>query len=85
MPGTFFLVANLIALSLSLTLKIEANPNPFIAKDEDFARSAAEAGIEYDPLIQWILHFGLGDSLHNICEDNGAGVGKNLLLSVGIF
>lgn len=34
---------------------IEANPNPSLAEDEDFAQSAAEAGIEYDRLIQKIL------------------------------
>jgi D-alanine-D-alanine ligase len=41
---------------------IEANPNPFIAKDEDYARLAAKAGVEYDPLIQRILQFGLGEN-----------------------
>lgn len=38
---------------------IEVNPNPFIAKDEDFALSAAKAGIPYDSLIQKILNYGL--------------------------
>lgn len=38
---------------------LEANPNPFIAKDEDFALSAAKAGIEYEDLIQRILNYGL--------------------------
>jgi D-alanine-D-alanine ligase len=37
---------------------IEANPNPHISKDEDFAKSAAKAGIEYEPLIQKILNYG---------------------------
>lgn len=36
---------------------IEVNPNPFIAKDEDFAKAAAKAGFEYDLLIQKILHY----------------------------
>jgi D-alanine-D-alanine ligase and related ATP-grasp enzymes len=36
---------------------LEANPNPFIARDEDFARSAAKAGIEYEPLIKKILQY----------------------------
>jgi D-alanine-D-alanine ligase len=34
---------------------IEANPNPSLAKDEDFAQSAAAAGMDYDSLIQAIL------------------------------
>jgi len=34
---------------------IEANPNPSLAEDEDFAQSAANAGIGYDALIQEIL------------------------------
>ena len=35
---------------------IEANPNPSLAADEDFAQSAAEAGTAYDALIQEILN-----------------------------
>jgi D-alanine-D-alanine ligase len=38
---------------------IEANPNPQIAKGEDFAESAAAAGISYDSLIQRIVNLGL--------------------------
>jgi D-alanine-D-alanine ligase len=34
---------------------IEANPNPSLAEDEDFARSASDAGVAYDALIQEIL------------------------------
>lgn len=34
---------------------IEANPNPSLACDEDFAQSAGAAGIEYDVLIQKLL------------------------------
>jgi D-alanine-D-alanine ligase len=34
---------------------IEANPNPSLAADEDFAQSAAAAGVTYDALIQNIL------------------------------
>jgi D-alanine-D-alanine ligase len=34
---------------------IEANPNPSLAHDEDFARAAAAAGMGYDALIQQIL------------------------------
>lgn len=34
---------------------IEANPNPSLAADEDFAQSALAAGIDYDALIQKLL------------------------------
>lgn len=34
---------------------IEANPNPSLARDEDFAQAALLAGLEYDVLIQKIL------------------------------
>lgn len=34
---------------------IEANPNPSLAHDEDFAQAAGAAGISYDALIQQIL------------------------------
>ncbi len=38
---------------------IEANPNPQIAKGEDFAASAAKIGVGYDSLLQRILNLGL--------------------------
>ena len=38
---------------------LEANPNPALASDEDFADSAARAGIEYGPLLQRIVNLGL--------------------------
>jgi D-alanine-D-alanine ligase len=34
---------------------IEANPNPSLARGDDFARSAAAAGLDYETLIQRIL------------------------------
>jgi D-alanine-D-alanine ligase len=34
---------------------IEANPNPSLARGDDFARSAATAGMNYETLIQRIL------------------------------
>jgi D-alanine-D-alanine ligase len=34
---------------------IEANPNPSLAKDEDFAQSAVAGGMDYDGLISAIL------------------------------
>jgi D-alanine-D-alanine ligase len=34
---------------------IEANPNPSLARGDDFARSAAAAGIDYESLIERIL------------------------------
>ena len=38
---------------------IEANPNPQIARTEDFAESAAKAGIPYPALLQKILTTGI--------------------------
>jgi D-alanine-D-alanine ligase len=38
---------------------IEANANPDLARDEDFADSARAAGIEYPALLQKILNLGL--------------------------
>ena len=38
---------------------LEANPNPNIAKEEDFALSAKAAGIQYDELLQKALTLGL--------------------------
>jgi D-alanine-D-alanine ligase len=34
---------------------IEANPNPSLAKEDDFAQAAAQVGIGYEALIQKIL------------------------------
>jgi len=34
---------------------IEANPNPSLARDDDFAQAASAAGLDYDVLIQKIL------------------------------
>jgi len=38
---------------------LEANPNPQIAKDEDFALSAKHIGIEYPDLIEQLIRFGI--------------------------
>ena len=38
---------------------LEANPNPQIARGEDFAASADKAGVGYDALLQRILNLGL--------------------------
>lgn len=38
---------------------IEANPNPMLAADEDFALSAAKAGLAFPQLIHRILRLGL--------------------------
>lgn len=38
---------------------LEANPNPQIAEDEDFAQSALHAGIKYPDLIAQLMQFGL--------------------------
>jgi D-alanine-D-alanine ligase len=38
---------------------IEANPNPILANDEDFAQSAAKAGVPYPRLIDRITRLGM--------------------------
>jgi D-alanine-D-alanine ligase len=38
---------------------LEANPNPQIARGEDFAASAEKAGLTYDAMLQRILNLGL--------------------------
>ncbi|PYL42293.1 MAG: hypothetical protein DMF42_07320, partial [Verrucomicrobia bacterium] len=38
---------------------IEANPNPILADDEDFALSAARAGLPYPQLIDRIVRLGM--------------------------
>jgi D-alanine-D-alanine ligase len=38
---------------------IEANPNPMLAEEEDFAQSAQKAGISYPQLIDRIIRLGL--------------------------
>jgi len=37
---------------------LEANPNPQIARDEDFARSAMHAGMRYEDLLQKLITLG---------------------------
>ena len=38
---------------------LEANPNPQIAKDEDFALSAKHVGMDYPALIEQLMQFGM--------------------------
>jgi D-alanine-D-alanine ligase len=38
---------------------LEANPNPQIAKDEDFALSAKHTGVDYAELIEQLMRFGM--------------------------
>src|SRR6202030_3857125 len=38
---------------------IEANPNPILAEDEDFAQSAGKAGLAYPQLIDRIIRHGM--------------------------
>jgi D-alanine-D-alanine ligase len=38
---------------------LEANPNPQIARGEDFAASAEKVGIGYEALLQRIINLGL--------------------------
>ena len=42
----------------TIALMLEANPNPQIAKGEDFAASAEKIGIGYDALLQRIVNLG---------------------------
>lgn len=46
---------------------LEANPNPTIGREEDFALSADAAGTPYDMLIQQILNLGLAYSPRALC------------------
>ena len=39
---------------------IEANPNPVLSADEDFARSALKAGLAYPQLIERVVRLALG-------------------------
>ena len=41
---------------------LEANPNPQIARDEDFANSAVHAGMSYETLLQKLVTLGLSFS-----------------------
>jgi D-alanine-D-alanine ligase len=41
---------------------IEANPNPHLAADEDFAQSASKAGVKYPQLIQAIIRLAMSPS-----------------------
>jgi D-alanine-D-alanine ligase len=38
---------------------LEPNPNPDIARDEDFADSAKAVGVRYEGLIRRVLNLGL--------------------------
>jgi D-alanine-D-alanine ligase len=38
---------------------LEANPNPQIARDEDFAMSAKHTGVDYTELIEQLMRFGM--------------------------
>src|SRR5882762_438855 len=51
-------------LDLRLTPKnevyfIEANPNPILAEDEDFAQSALKAGLSYPQLVECVVRLGM--------------------------
>ena len=37
---------------------LEPNPNPDLARDEDFAMSAASVGVAYERLVQRIVNLG---------------------------
>jgi D-alanine-D-alanine ligase len=41
---------------------LEANPNPNLDRDDEFAQSAMKAGLSYERLTQAILNLALGAS-----------------------
>ncbi len=41
---------------------IEANPNPSIAKEDDFAKAAAKAGLDYDSLVAKMITLAMGST-----------------------
>ena len=45
-----------------MSYPLEASPNPQIAKNEDFADSAAHCGLSYPQLLQKILMLGVSYS-----------------------
>lgn len=47
---------------------LEANPNPQIAKDEDFALSALHKGIKYPDLIAQLMQFGLNYEAKDVVD-----------------
>lgn len=47
---------------------LEANPNPQIARDEDFALSAKHLGMDYEELIQRLLQFGMSYAASRLPE-----------------
>ena len=57
-------IDNYARIDLRLTAKnevyfIEANPNPILAEDEDFALSAGKAGVPYPQLIDRLIRLGM--------------------------
>ena len=38
---------------------IEANPNPILAEDEDFAQSAMKSGLTFPQLIERLIRLGM--------------------------
>jgi D-alanine-D-alanine ligase len=47
---------------------LEANPNPQIAENEDFADSAAHSGLPYDQLLQKIITVGLNYHASHVAQ-----------------
>jgi D-alanine-D-alanine ligase len=50
---------------------LESNPNPQLAREEDFAQSAAHAGVGYGPLLERIMGLGLQWQPHRMAIDWG--------------
>jgi D-alanine-D-alanine ligase len=47
---------------------LEANPNPNIAWDDEYASAAKAAGIPYEKLIQRVINIGIADARHRGVE-----------------
>jgi len=50
---------------------LEANPNPQIARGEDFAASAEKIGLSYETVLQRIINLGLRCSRRAWHRDRG--------------
>src|SRR6184192_1534416 len=58
---------------------IEANPNPILAEDEDFALSADKAGLPYPKLIDRIIRHGTTAALRRAIKSNRPPIASHCL------
>ena len=59
LTGTLYARIDLRLADSGAVSIIEANPNPQLSRDEDFAQSARSVGLGYQALIQRLLDLGL--------------------------